>query len=42
MARNFSGLQVGIHLSPRLPHLVESEEAVKEMETDGSHYKKGI
>ncbi len=37
-----SGCQVGMCLSPRLPHLVASEEAVKEMETDGSHCKKGI
>lgn len=37
-----SDFQVGIRLSPRLPHLVASEEAVKEMETDGSHYQKGI
>jgi hypothetical protein len=34
--------QVGIRLHPRLLHLVVSEEAVKEMETDGSHCKKGI
>jgi hypothetical protein len=34
--------QVGIRLHPRLPHLVASEEAVKEMETDGSHCEKGI
>lgn len=34
--------QVGIRLYPRLPHLVASEEAVKEMETDGSHCEKGI
>src|SRR5579875_1177440 len=27
---------------PRLPHLVESVEEVKEMKTDGSHCKKGI
>jgi hypothetical protein len=33
--------QVGIRLHPRLL-LVVSEEAVKEMETDGSHCKKGI
>jgi hypothetical protein len=37
-----SDFQVGIRLGPRLPHLVESVEAVKETETDGSHYKKGI
>lgn len=34
--------QVRIRLHPRLLHLVASEEAVKEMETDGSHSEKGI
>jgi hypothetical protein len=38
----FAGFQVGIGLSPRLPHLVERDEAEKELETDGSHCKKGI